>query len=190
MVGAETVSQTIEDLDFEYENSVAHIVAVTNLQEITVSETAVGPLEEGKEYEMRYWIAAELVKSGYARFREDEPLAFIALNKVHWRETKLQTGLQISALPDQFYPKLRRYLKGVREKLSADPAAANEYVQANRLAKDIVNCRLKKIVSLAATPTHSASIMQSLSKEEQTLFENVKNAVDIWETQILNTENK
>ncbi len=184
------MSQTIEDLDIEFENSIAHIVAIANLQEITVAETIVGPLEDGKEYEMRHWVAAELVRSGYARFREDEPLAFIALNKVHWRETKLQTGLQISALPDQFYPKLRRYLKSVRELLSAEPSAANEYVQANRLARDIVNCRLKKIVSLAATPTRSTSIIQCLSKEEQILFDSVRNAVTEWEAQILRTENK
>ena len=184
------MSLTIEDLDFDYENSSVHVVAVTNLQEITVAETTVGPLEEGKEYEMRYWIAAELLKSGYVRFREDEPLAFVALNKVHWRETKLQTGLQISALPDQFYPKLRRYLKEVRDKLSVAPSVTNEYVQAIRLAKDIVICRMKKIVSLAATPTRSTSIMQSLSKEEQTLFESIKNAVGEWESQILRIESK
>lgn len=184
------LSLTIEDLDFDYENTSVHVIAVANLQEITVAEATIGPLEEGKEYEMRYWVAAELVKSGYVRFREDEPLAFIVLNKVHWRETKLQTGLQISSLPDQFYPKLRRYLREVRDKLSVEPSVANEYVQATRLAKDIINCRLKKIVSLAATPTRSAAIAQALSKEEQTLFENIRSAVTEWESQILKTESR
>jgi len=184
------LSLTIDDLDFDYENSSVHVIAITNLQEAGVAETFVGPLEEGKEYEMRYWVAAELVKSGYVRFREDEPLAFIALNKVHWRETKLQQGLQISALPDQFYPKLRRYLSAVRDKLSAEPSAANEYVQATRLANDIINCRLKKIVSLAATPTRSAAVLQALSKEEQTLFENIRSTVAEWESRILKAENR
>ncbi len=177
-------------MDFDYENSNVRVVAITNLQEVAVAETTVGPLEEGKEYEMRYWVAAELAKSGYVRFREDESLAFVSLNKVHWRETKLQQGLQISALPDHFYPKLRRYLNALREKLGVDSSAMNEYVQATRLAKDVVNCRLKKIVNLATTPARSPAFINALTGEERTLFEDVRGIVAKWEADILRTEGK
>jgi len=176
---------TIGDLDFDYEDSPVRIMALTNLQEVTVADATIGPLEEGKEFEAHYWIAEELVKAGYARFREDDLLTYVTLNKLHWRETKLQLGLQISPLPDHFYPKLRRFLNAARERSSAEPTAATEYLQGTRLARDIINCRLRKIVSLAISSTRAAPVMDALSKEERMLFERVRFAVAEWEKRIL-----
>ena len=183
-------SPTLGDLDFDYEDSSIRIVALTSLQEVAVAETTVGPLEEGKEFETRYWIAEELVKAGYARFREDDLLTYVTLSKLHWRETKLQPGLQISPLPDHFYPKLRRFLIAARERSSAEPTAATQYLQGRRLAQDIINCRLRKIVALAASPTRAASVTQTLSKEECVLFEKVRLAAAEWEKKILDVEAK
>jgi hypothetical protein len=179
------VTLTIEDLDFDYENKPIRVTATASLSQIEVAGKFIGPLEEGKEYEMPYWLAAELSKRGYTRFSE-ELLTFATLNKIHWRETKLQTGLQVSALPEYFYPKLRRYLMAMREKTSTE--ASNEYTQAFRLAKDIVNCRLKKIVSIAASTTRPATLLQSLTEEEIILFEGVRAIVSEWENQILKKE--
>lgn len=178
---------SIVDTDLEFQNSMVKIVALGNLQELNVAEATIGPLEEGKEYEVRYWIASELVKAGYARFYEDVPLTFASLNKIHWRETKLQTGRQISPLPEYFYPKLRRYLEELRQSASRDASLAVEYAQALRLARDIINCRLKKIVNLATYPP-AESILRSLSKEERCLFDNVCTMVSEWESKILKTE--
>ena len=181
---------TLGDLDFDYEDSPIRIIALTSLQEVTIADTTVGPLEEGKEFETRYWIAEELVKAGYARFREDEVLDYVTLNKLHWRETKLQSGLQLSPLPDHFYPKLRRFLSAARERSNAEPTAATQYLQGKRLAQDIINCRLRKIVGLAASPTRAASVVQALSKEECILFEKVRLGVAEWEKSILDVEAK
>jgi len=178
------------DIDFDYEDSPVRIMALTNIQEVTIADTTVGPLEEGKEFETRYWIAEELVKAGYARFREEDLLTFVTLNKLHWRETKLQQGLQVSPLPDHFYPKLRRFLSAARERSSSEPIAATQYLQGRRLAQDIINCRLRKIVALAASPTRAASAMQALTKEECILFEKVRLAVAEWEKRILDIEAK
>lgn len=178
---------SIVDSDIEFQNSMVKIVALGNLQAIGVAETTIGPLEEGKEYEVRYWIASELIKAGYARFCEDVLLTFASLNKIHWRETKLQTWRQISPLPEFFYPKLRRYMVELRQNASRDAAFAGEYVQASRLARDIINCRLNKIVNLATFPP-SENVLRSLSKEEQNLFDSVCTMVSEWESKIFKTE--
>lgn len=178
---------SIIDSDLEFQNSMVKIVALGNLQAIDVAEATIGPLEEGKEYEVRYWIASELIKTGYARFYEDVPLTFASLNKIHWRETKLQTGRQISPLPEFFYPKLRRYLEALRQNASRDAAFAGEYAQASRLARDIINCRLNKIVNLATYPP-SENILRSLTKEERSLFDNVCTVVSEWESKIFKME--
>jgi hypothetical protein len=184
---SEATSNSIDDIDIEYQNTIVKIVAIGGLQELKVAETTVGPLEEGKEYEVRYWMALELVKAGYARFYEDVSLTFLSLNQIHWRETKLQTGRQISSLPLFFYPKLRRYLDELKKKASSDAAIAGEYSQASRLAKDIVNCRLKKIVSLA-TYSQEESVLRSLSREERSIFESVGTMFSEWESKILKAD--
>lgn len=186
----EELSSTLKDYDFDYEDTRVRIIPITNLQEVTIIDTTIGPLEEGKELETSYWIAEELIKLGYARFNEDDVLTYTTLNKLHWRETKLSPGLQISPLPDYFYPKLRRFLNASRQKASKEPTAANQYLQADRLARDIINCRLRKIVNLAASSTRVASIVQALSNEERILFEKVKIAVTDWEKNILGNETK
>lgn len=178
---------TIDDIDLEFQNSMVKIVALGNLQEMKVAETVVGPLQEGKEYEMRYWIALELVKARYARFYEDDIITFLSLNKIHWRETKLQTGRQISPLPEFFYPKLRRYLRELKQKASSDASIASEYAQASRLAQDIVNCRIRKIVNLT-TYSQVESILKSLSGEEKCVFEGLCEMVSEWGTKVLGME--
>jgi len=183
-------SLSSRDLDFDYEDSPIRVVVLSTLEEISVGGMLVGPLDEGKELETKFWIAEELVKAGYARFREEDVLTYPTLNKLHWRETKLSPGLQISPLPEYFYPKLRRYLRAAREKASKEPTAASQYLQADRLAEDIINCRLRKIVSLAATSSKSTAIVQALSKEERGVFEKVRYTVTDWERKILGLEKK
>lgn len=177
----------IEDADLEFQNSMVKTVALGNLQELIVTEITVGPLQEGKEYEMRFWIALELVKAGYARFYEDDLMTFSSLNKIHWKETKLQSSRQISSLPKFFYPKLRRYLGDLKQRLTSDASLAGEYTQASRLAQDIVNCRLRKIVNLATYP-QTEGILRSLSKEERSMFEYVDSMVSEWMLKVLKKE--
>ncbi len=186
----ENSSLSSGDLDFDYEDSPIKVVVLSTLQEISVGGILVGPIDEGKELETKYWIAEELAKAGYARFRDEDVLTYSTLNKLHWRETKLSPGLQISPLPEYFYPKLRRYLSTAREKASKEPTAASQYLQADRLAEDIINCRLRKIVSLAASSTKLTSIVQALSKEERAVFEKVRYTVTDWEKKILDLEKK
>jgi len=46
----------------------------------------VGPFEEGREYEIRFWIARELEKVGVIRFRGEDMLDVVKLTKIHWKE--------------------------------------------------------------------------------------------------------
>jgi hypothetical protein len=181
------LSVTIEDVDLEFQNTIVKIVALSNLQELRIVDTTVGPLEEGKEYEMRFWIASELVEAGYARFSDDISMALSSLTQIHWRETRLQTGQRISPLPAFFYPKLRHYLNELKQKTVSDPSMAETYRQAARLAQDVVSCRLKKIVNLAPH-ARAESLVQSLSDEERTLFMTIRAMVSEWQSRILHVE--
>jgi len=174
-------------LDFCYENSLVKIVANRNCPEIKLAGLTVGPFDEGNEYEVYFWVAKELANSGMVHFREDDILDATKLFKVQWKEG-VQIPGQISELPEDFYPKLRRYLVTIKEEISKQPEKINEYEKTKHLAKDIVNSRLKKIVSLSAGPSQTDQVLKKLTSEEKILYEQLVKLISRWKTNILENE--
>ncbi len=180
----------IEKLDFCFQNSLVWVIADRNHAEITLAGLSIESLEEGNEYEVQYWIAQELAASGIAHFREDNGLDATRLYKTQWKE-RVQIAGQISELPDEFYPKLRRYLKSMKEEIAKHPELlekAQEYEKAKHLAWDIVNSRLKKIVTLSSGPVQTAQIQKKLTCEERFIYEQLCSIINGWKKQILDFE--
>lgn len=176
---------TIRNLDFTFEHSPARIISNRNCPEIKLAGLTVGPFEEGNEYETYYWIALELDKSGIAHFREDENLGVAKLNKVQWTE-RVQTPGQISKLPDQnFYPKLRRCLADLKREASKTPEKVLEHERGKQLTRDIVNSRLRKIISIASAPAQTEQVLKNLTEEERFLYDQLYTLINDWRTQIL-----
>ncbi len=180
-----TVTARIESLDFIFENSPARIVANRNSPEIKLAGLSVGPFEEGNDYEVSYWVALELAKSGLAHFHAEDLLDASKLSKIQWTE-RVQTAGQISKLPEGFYPKLRRYITTLREGIGNNPEKMREYERVDQLTKDIVNSRLKKIVSIASSPAQTENTLRNLTGEERLLYEQLFKVINNWKTQILN----
>jgi hypothetical protein len=183
--------EKLRNLDFRFENSPVKVIANRNHPEIKLAGLSVGPLEEGNEYDFYYWIGYVLVQAGIGHFREDDELDATKLYKVQWKE-RVQAAGQISELTEDFYPKLRRYLSEVKEESTTtrQPERVQEYEKQKHLAWDIVNYRLKKIVSLASGPTQSDQIVQKLTNEEKLLFEQLYQVINKWRTRILEYENE
>jgi DNA replication initiation complex subunit (GINS family) len=144
----------------------------------------VGPFEEGKEYEIKYWIAEELEKAGIANFSEEGQLDAVKLHKLHWKESVQPTN-QIAPLMEDFYPKLRRYLANLKKDAIKKPENMKEYEKAVRLAHDMVNCRLKKIVSLSSAPAQTNQVLNNLTKEERIIYERLYFVISSWRNKIL-----
>jgi hypothetical protein len=181
------VAKKIGDLDFSFENSPVTIIANRNCPEIKLAGLTIGPFDEGNEYETRYWVALELEKAGIAHFREDESLGTARLNKIQWTEC-VQTSGQISRLPDDFYPKLRRCLVQLKQDAAQSPEKMREYERAKQLTQDIINSRMKKIISIASTSTKTEHILKNLTQEERLLYEHLYRIVNEWKTQISDYE--
>ena len=180
-------SAAIRDFDFAFENSTVRVVANRSLAEIRLAGLSVGPFEEGNEYEIHYWIARELEKAGIAHFREEEQLDSTKLFKIQWKE-RAQTAGQISRLPDDFYPKLRRHLAELKEQSVKAPEKMREYETFRSLSHDIVNSRLRKIVSLASAPTHTEQLIKNLTGEERFLHNKLSSRIHDWRTRILKND--
>jgi len=177
----------VDDVDFEFENAPVRIVAARNVSEIKVAGTVVGPYDEGREFEVKYWVAWELVKSGFARFLEGYPMDLVSLNKIQWKEP-IQVGMHLSTLPEYFYPRLRRFLAQLKEEAVRDASAAEKYSKAVRLAQDIIECRLKKIVNLAASPEQTEDILKTFSREEKILYDTLHSLVSEWKKKMTRFE--
>ena len=181
---SKSVSMNIGNMDFSFEHSLVKIIANRNCTEIKLAGLNIGPFEEGNEYEVPFWIAQELEKAGIARFREEERLDTAKLYKIQWTE-RVQTAGQISKLPENFYPKLRRYLIELKEEASKAPEKLREYEKSGHVTQDIVNSRLKKIVSLASAPPQTEQTLKNFTNEEKFLYEQLNKRIHEWKTQIL-----
>ena len=164
------------------------VVANRNNAVINLPGMKVGPFKEGKEYEVRYWIAMELKKAGVARIRLEEPLDLMILNKIQWKE-RVQASKKVTSLPKEFYPKLRRFLKEMHEKAIKKPEKRSDSEKANNLSTDIIRMRLKKIVSLASSGREQTEqILRSLTKEEKYVYELLHKIISEWQNEILKIE--
>jgi predicted DNA-binding antitoxin AbrB/MazE fold protein len=177
---------TIRDADLTFENAPVKIVANRDCPEIDLPGVKVGPFKEGKEYEVRYWIAQELKKSGLVHIREDEPVDFKLLTKIQWKEG-VQAAQRVTALPEDFYPKVRRYLEELSGEAVKRPEKREDYKKNKNLAADITRTRLKKIVALASSPTQTRQILGNLTREELTLHNYLHEIILKWRNGILKT---
>lgn len=174
----------IKNIDFRFENSLTKIVANRNHPEIKLAGLNMGPFQEGNEYEVYFWAAQELAAAGIAHFREEDCLAATDIYKVQWKE-RVQIAGQISELPEDFYPKLRRYLANMKEEISRHPEKVREHEKAVHLACDIVNARLKKIIALSAGPTQTDQVLKKFTSEERLIYEQLGKLIAEWRAQIL-----
>ena len=177
--------KAIRDADFVFENTLVKIVANRNNPVIDLPGIKVGPFTEGKEYEVKYWIATELRKTGIARIRMEDPLDLTLLNKVHWKE-RVQASQKLTSLPGDFYPKLRRYLEKLKEETMKKLEKRSDYEKAKNLSEDITRMRLKKIISLASSGRDQTDqILRFLTKEEKYVYACLHKLVNDWKSEIL-----
>jgi DNA replication initiation complex subunit (GINS family) len=121
---------------------------------------------------------------GYAKFREEDQLTVRTLSTTHYKET-LPDSRQLPKLSKAFYFQLRRLLKELKAQESKDRAKGRELDKAIGLARDVVNIRVRKIASLAASGEQTVELTSNLTAEEVSLFERIRNQVDSWKKDIL-----
>jgi DNA replication initiation complex subunit (GINS family) len=117
----------------------------------------------------------------------DEDLDSTKLYKIQWKERNQIAG-QISKLPEGFYPKLRRYLIKSKDEIKTHPEKVREYNKAKDLAWDIVNSRLKKIVTLSSGLNQTNYLLKQFTNEERFFYQELGQIINNWKEHILNIE--
>lgn len=179
---------SVDDIDFDFENSQVRVVMTRELPD-TPRLSKLSSAKVGQEIEVPYWTGKDLVRMGYARFREEDVLNYNSISKIHWRET-IPASRQLPALQANFYCLLRRHMAELRQSSKQDQVKLRELERTESLVRDIVNCRIRKIVSIAASPTPSDELIQGLSYEERALYSILNRTIEDWKGKLLGQELK
>ena len=179
----------LEEINFNFENGLVKIIPTKDSSEIKLNDITVGPFKRGQEVELTYWIAEELVKSGLAKFRDEDMLDVTKLSKIHWKET-IPASKQIPRIPKNFYFMLRRFLNGMNEESKEDSSKIAHYEKALSLSKDIVNCRVRKIISLSAISAGTTEMTKNMAAEEMALYDKLSVIISDWKDGLLKMEDK
>ena len=172
-----------------FENRPVKVVALRDLRGLRLEGFTVGPYEEKREYDESLWVAEQLAREGYASIKPGESLDSNWLSKIHWTEM-IQSAKQLSSLPDGFYPKLGRYLAGLKAKTEEDPRELARYEKSRQLAADIVERRLRRITMMASGPSVANNVLRPLSEEERILYQNLRATIEEWRSAVLEPEER
>lgn len=157
--------------------------------ELFFSGKTFGPFKVGDEIQIPRWLARELTKNRLVKTLDEKPLEIPNLAKIHWRES-IPESREIPPLDYDFYSKLRELLRELSKKKDQDPSQKVLFENTLSQSKDIINCRLHKIVYLATNPSITDSTIQKMAVEERRLCNDLRLTINEWKNKILNPEDE
>ncbi|MBS7622977.1 DNA replication complex GINS family protein [Candidatus Bathyarchaeota archaeon] len=180
-------SLSIVDAKLDMDLSPVKVKILRGLPELFFSDEKLGPLREGDELELPYWAAQELADSGVAKILGREPLDIPTLTKVHWREC-IPSSREIPQIDNDFYCRLRHLLRRLREEAESEPSKRETLVKVESQFKDIVDCRMRKIMYLATAPPQVDAVLQKMTVEERMLYSRLSTITREWRMEVLALE--
>jgi len=180
-------SLSIIDTELDIDSSPVKVRILHDSPELFFSGEKLGPLKEGDELELPRWMAQELAESKLARILEREPLDMPTLAKIHWREC-IPSSREIPQMDHDFHYRLRRLLHELREEAEREPSRRVMLEKAESQFKDIINCRMHKILYLAAAPPQADVVLQKMTAEERVLYNHLSTIVNEWKRKVLAPE--
>ncbi|MEM2942148.1 MAG: hypothetical protein QXT81_01865 [Candidatus Bathyarchaeia archaeon] len=182
-------SLLVVDTKLDVDSSPVKVKILHDSPELFFSGEKLGPLREGDELELPYWAAEELAENGIAKILGREPLDMSTLTKVHWREC-IPGSREIPQIDNDFYHRLRRLLRRLREEVKSEPSRRKTLEKAESQFKDIVDCRMRKIMYLAAAPPQVDAVLQRMAAEERWLYNLLSTITHEWRMKVLALEDE
>jgi len=184
-------SEDIKASQVLYEEELVSVVFQKPLQATKVGDLDVPASVEGSEAKLPLWAARVLSKEGVVKLNleEGQDLKAGELYKLSWKEERNEL---LSPLPANFYPKLRDLVESLNRSIKENPthATLSEQRQAYMKAKDLINCRLQKILRLSFERNPPKAAVELLQPEERALFEALRSEIEEWREKILIEESK
>jgi len=169
---------------FDHQN--VRLMALKSIPKLDVAGEEIGPVEKNQAFDVKNWIADELLQSGVARLADEAArLNLVEVQKTQIKEI-MQTSHRFSKLPEGFYPKLGKLLRELKEESVSNSAKAVELEKIKQLATDIITSRVNKILMLSSSQEHAEVSLSILPPEEVVLYKRIHEAVNEWRNKALN----
>ncbi len=175
----------IDYAQFLFEEEQVQVIFLKPFQ-ATAGGNQFGPYEEGREAKLPLWVAEVLDENGVAKLKDEDAKIIRSgeLYKLSWKEERNET---LSQLPPHFYPKVRALLRSIDDGIRQTPTSTLliEQRQSQMKAKDMINCRLQKILRLAMERSPTKSLIDLLSPEERGLYTVLRSEIEGWRQRII-----
>jgi len=162
-----TLRQMLERREREYLLGNTRARMRSSIENLDVGDFHIEKLTQGESVELPRWVADELVGQGMAETAEApfENEIFNALSK-----EKMMGPLQLSALPPDFYVRMRRRLNSLSASVAEGKTKQLDLERLRAVCYDLVGIRLSKLLSLSSSSTPASTLGEKLTPEESTFF--------------------
>ncbi|MCS7364588.1 MAG: DNA replication complex GINS family protein [archaeon GB-1867-035] len=176
--------QIIKASHINYDTSPIRAVVKEARPSIEVAGNRIDLSSIGFEIQIPRWIALKLMELGVVDLKVTEELSLRELLRVMWKESR---EINLTVIDPHFYPKLRAYLKRLRERCKKEPLPEliQELHKVETTARDIISCRLQKIIQAALSEALPPNVLEAMTIEEKNLLIEVSQIVEKWKRQIL-----
>ena len=159
--------QMLEQTERTYLLGNTRVKMRTSVENLEVGDFRLDKLSEGENAELPRWVAEELVSLGMAESSEEpfEAELFRALSR-----EKMLGPLQLSALPPDFYARMRRKLDHLEREVAGGRAKREEADKLRAGSYDLIGMRLSKMLSLSSSSGSVGSLADKLTPEESFFF--------------------
>ncbi len=165
--------------DFEYKG-----VRVVFLKDYPGLPTPSGRInvKKGDEVELPRWQARILEDEGLVTVK-DNLVDVDQVNMYHYQEKRKASANMLISLPQDFYLKVREYIRKIDREIASDPRSVNmvlleirETVERNLI--ELAEARLLKIIRLALTS--GEEFRERMTPEESLIYEDVSEVASTW----------
>ena len=162
-----SLTQMLERREREYLLGNTRVKMRSGVENLDVGDFHIEKLAQGESVELPRWVADELIGQGMAE-ATDAPFESEIFNALS-RE-KMMGPLQLSALPADFYVRLRRKLASLSAGVAEGKSRREDFERLRGVCYDLVGIRLSKLLSLSSSSTPASSLAERLTPEESAFF--------------------
>ncbi len=165
----------------DFESSNVKVIVVNDITGLRMPNGEVINASRGEEIEIPRWLANYLESKGLVRRKWGE-LGLEDLMKIHYREANRKSLRELSSLPKNFYWLAKEYIEHIDSLIKENPTPTllREKERMLTFLREIIDKRLKAILTIAVGREDVSTYTTKLSPEELMLFHEVRELIQEW----------
>jgi DNA replication factor GINS len=176
------IKELFDQRERDFLLSPVRVTMSAQLDNIEVGDFRIGSLSDGQNVEMPRWVAEELAELKLCVVEEEafEGEILRALTR-----EKMLGSPQLSALQSDFYLRMRRRLRMVRQGVESGRYRREDFERLKSSSYDLIGRRLSKLLSLSGSSSGLEAISDKLTQEEKAFFVSAQSLSKEWKDALL-----